>query len=159
MGAAVVGEGRHLAETGAGVAAAAAVGSLAAGTGSRWYQRVRKPWFQPPRAAFPIVWTLLYGDIAVTSARALDRATEAEARSLRRALAVNLVLNASWTWVFFRAHRLGAATAVAGALTASSADLARRVAAVDRSGRALVVYPGWCAFATVLSAALWRRNR
>ncbi|MGX1779448.1 TspO/MBR family protein [Nocardia brasiliensis] len=148
-----------LLRTGAAVAATALVGSAAAGPGSAWYRRVDKPRFQPPSAVFPIAWTLLYGDIAVTSAYALDNAAESEKRSLRAALAANLVLNASWSWVFFRAHRLGAATAVAAALTASSTDLSRRVSATHPIGWASAAYPAWCAFATVLSAGIWRRNR
>lgn len=149
-----------LARTTLGVTTAAVVGSSATTTGSGWYRRLRKPAFQPPQAAFPVAWTLLYADLAVTSALALDNARDEEqAEALQRALAANLVLNAGWTWIFFRAHRLGAATLTAAALTASSADLTRRVAAADRRGRALVAYPAWCAFATALSAALWRRNR
>ena len=60
----------------------------------------------------------------------------------------------------FKAHKLGPAVAVAGALTLSSVDLVRRTwAANERVGLALTPYPAWCGFATVLSAALWRRNR
>ncbi|MFE9581559.1 TspO/MBR family protein [Nocardia sp. NPDC006044] len=150
---------RNLIETGTEVVAAAVAGSLATGPGSRWYQRLDKPGFQPPGAVFPIAWTLLYGDVAVTTARALDRADRLDARALRRALAVNLALNAGWSWMFFRAHRLRAATALSAALTVSSADLARRVIAEDRAGWALSAYPLWCGFATALSASLWRRNR
>lgn len=140
-------------------AAAATAGSAATTTGSQWYQRLEKPPFQPPPAVFPVAWTTLYVDIAATTARALTRADPAQQRRLRNALLLNLALNASWSWVFFRAHRLGAATAVAAALTLSSADLTRRTAAVDRAGLLLAAYPAWCGFATVLSGALWRRNR
>ncbi|WP_439951740.1 TspO/MBR family protein [Nocardia harenae] len=149
-----------LARTTLGVATAAVVGSAATTPGSGWYQQLRKPRFQPPPAAFPVAWTLLYADLAVTSALAVENAPdERYAERVQRALAANLVLNAGWSWVFFRAHRLGAATLTAAALTASSADLTRRVAAADPRGRALAAYPAWCAFATVLSAALWGRNR
>ena len=47
------------------------------------------------------------------------------------ALAVNLAVNAGWSWVFFRWHRLGPAVGVAGLLTLSSADLVRRTARVS----------------------------
>ncbi|MEV6280711.1 TspO/MBR family protein [Nocardia sp. NPDC051832] len=150
----------NLRTTAAWAGTAAVAGSLAAGPGSRWYQQLDKPSFQPPRAAFPLAWTLLYADIATTTALALDHTTDpARQRATRQALAANLVLNAAWTWVFFRAHRLGAATIVAAALTASGVALTRRVAAAHPSGRALALYPAWCAFATVLSASIWRRNR
>jgi tryptophan-rich sensory protein len=156
---------RTLAVTSAAVAATAVTGSVASrDVGGRWYQQLDKPAFQPPGAVFPVVWTALYTDIAVTAAAASDRLQEradtAGARALHRALAVNLVLNASWSWVFFRFHRLGPAVVVAGALAASSADLRRRVGQADRrAGTTLAPYAAWTAFATVLSAAIWRRNR
>ena len=115
-------------------------------------------------AVFPVVWTALYTDVAVSSASALgrwhERGQDDEARQFAVALGANLVANASWTWLLFRQHRLGAATVTAAALAASGADLARRAARVDaRAATGLGVYAGWCAFATVLSASIWRRNR
>jgi tryptophan-rich sensory protein len=62
----------------AAVAATAAIGGLASRPAqSPWYEQLRKPPYQPPRQAFPIVWPALYADIAVTSAATLD---ELEAR-------------------------------------------------------------------------------
>ncbi len=55
------------------VAAAAGTGSIASpGRAAGWYSRLRKPPYQPPGAVFPVVWTTLYGDIAATSAVAID---------------------------------------------------------------------------------------
>ena len=83
-----------------------------------------------------------------------------EAAAYRRALGANLAVNAAWSWVFFRGHRLGAAVGVAGALAVSSADLVRRTSRVSKpAAAALAPYPAWCTFATVLSAAIWRLNR
>ncbi|OBI99425.1 TspO/MBR family protein, partial [Mycobacterium asiaticum] len=106
----------------------------------------------------------LYTDIAATSAVTIDRLRATgrrdEARSYSIALAVNLVLNAGWSWLFFRFHKLGASALGAAVLTASSADLARRAADADpKAGVALSPYPLWCAFATVLSTHIWRLNR
>jgi tryptophan-rich sensory protein len=147
-------------------ALAALVGSAATGrpAKTRWFTDLRKPAFQPPSVVFPIVWSVLYLDIAVSSAVALDGLgkddDEGPARDYRRALATNLVINAGWSWVFFRSHRLAAAPVVAAVWAISSADLARRSGRVNASaGLALVPYAGWCAFATVLSAAIWRINR
>lgn len=149
----------------AGTLATAALGGLAgSGADSPWFRRLDKPAWQPPGAAFPVVWTVLYADVAVAATRVLDRlradGRDDEARAFAAALAANLALNASWTWVFFRAHRLVGATAVAGALAVSGADLVRRAdAASHPAAGALAPYAAWCAFATVLSATLWRRNR
>jgi translocator protein len=123
----------------------------------------KKPRFQPPRQVFPIVWPLLYADIAAVSAATLDHLRDedhAKARAYTALLAANLVLNASWTWLFFPRRQLGASAVAAAALTASSADLTRRaVAARGPSAGALAAYPAWCAFATVLSTRIWQLNR
>ena len=156
---------RRAATVAAAVAGTAALGSAASTSGvdSGWYAALEKPSFQPPATVFPIAWTLLYADLATGATVALGRLHDvdpAAAASYRRALATNLVLNAGWSWTFFRWHRLGGAVVVAAGLTASSTDLARRTRAVaPRAGAALGAYPAWCGFATVLSAALWRRNR
>lgn len=153
------------AATTAAVAAAAGTGSVASAKGiPGWYGRLRKPPYQPPRAAFPIVWTALYTDIAATSAVTLDRMLAAgqreQANRYAAALGVNLILNAGWTWIFFRYHKLSAAAVGAAVLTASSADLTRRTARADRrAAAALAPYPLWCAFATALSDHIWWLNR
>jgi translocator protein len=154
-----------LAGTSIGVATAAGLGTVASKSSiDRWYRRLRRPGYVPPNAVFPVAWTSLYADIAVTSATAIDRlraaGLRAEARNYVIALAVNLILNAGWSWLFFKYHRLGASAIGAAVLAASSADLARRTAAADpRAGAALLPYPLWCAFATAMSGHIWVLNR
>ncbi|OBF67004.1 TspO protein [Mycobacterium sp. 852002-51971_SCH5477799-a] len=154
-----------LAATSLAVAAAAGTGSIASSNAiPRWYSRLRKPSYQPPRAAFPTVWTALYGDIAATSAVTIDRLRASgqhdRARGYTAALAANLLLNAGWSWLFFGYHKLGASAVGAAALTVSSADLVRRTAqATPRGAVALLPYPLWCGFATMLSTHIWRLNR
>jgi translocator protein len=153
-----------LVKTAGAVFATAAVGGLASRpTESSWYARLRKPTFQPPRQVFPIVWPILYADIAVVSASTIDHLQDRkpeQARAYVTLLSANLVLNASWTWLFFSRHRLGSAAVAAAVLMASSADLTRR--AVDARGSwaaVLGLYPLWCAFATLLSTRIWQLNR
>lgn len=147
------------------VTATAVVGGLASGpAASPWYQSLRKPAYQPPRQAFPIVWPVLYADIAVVSSNTLDQMARAGQKSERRrylvALMINLVLNAGWPWLFFDRRRLGTSAIAAAVLTASSADLTRRATAVQgRRAAPLLMYPIWCAFATALSGHVWFLNR
>ena len=131
---------------------------------SDWYENLRKPGFQPPRQAFPIVWPLLYADIAAVSASAVDQleaeGDHAEARTYSILLALNLVLNGGWTWLFFTRRRLGASAVTAAALTVSSADLTRRAVRARGTGAGVLgLYPLWCAFATLLSGRIWWLNR
>ncbi|WP_168702178.1 TspO/MBR family protein [Gordonia paraffinivorans] len=142
-------------------AAAGAIGSIVTRPAVQtWYPRLRKPGFVPPAWVFPVAWTALYADIAVTSAVTIDELDADERAAYVAALGTNLTLNAAWSWIYFGKGALGTASVAAAALTASSADLARRTAAVNPpAGAALAAYPAWCAFATVLSTSTWWLNR
>jgi translocator protein len=154
-----------LAATTLAVGATAGIGSVASRPRiTRWYSHLRKPRYVPPSPVFPIAWTTLYADIAVTSATAVDSlrsaGRHAEARNYTVALAANLILNAGWSWLFFKYQKLGASAVGAAVLAASSADLARRTAAADpRAGAAILAYPLWCAFATLMAGHIWVLNR
>lgn len=164
---------RRVGQSVTAVAAAAAVGGVATAPDTRWFRSLDKPAWQPPAAAFPVVWTALYADIAAMSALTLEeldqRAAEGgpaaeradqERRAYQRALWLNLALNATWSASFFRARRPAVAAVHSAVLAASSADLVRRTGRVRRArGWALSPYAAWCAFATVLSGELARRNR
>lgn len=113
---------------------------------------------------FGIAWTILYVLLAAAGARALDRSEQspdpAQRRLYVRSYAVNLVLNAGWTWSFFRAKRPSLAVAEVVLLLASTLELTRRTWRLDRgAGTALLPYAGWTSFATALSTEIARRNR
>ena len=146
-------------KTAAAVGVTAAVGSIANTPSSGWYRSLRKPRWQPPPAAFPVVWTPLYGLLAVAGARVLDRTTGEERAAFARAYATNLALNAGWTAVFFRARRPKLALAEIAALNGSNLDLLRRAWRADRlAGSALLPYVAWTGFASALNAAIAARN-
>lgn len=154
-----------LAKTAGAAFLTSAVGGLATGpvVQSDWYAKLRKPSFQPPRQAFPIVWPLLYADLALVSAATIDeldaRGEQERARAFAGLLALNLVMNGSWSWLFFNRRQLGPSAILAGALAVSSADLTRRAVEVKGGpANALWVYPLWCAFATTLSSRIWWLN-
>ncbi|MGC3992661.1 MAG: TspO/MBR family protein [Propionicimonas sp.] len=154
---------RNLALTGSMVGATVVAGTLATDPQGQWYEGLSKPDWQPPREAFPIVWTALYADIALTSAAALTelerRGDEQAAADFRKALVVNLVLNGAWSWLFFRSHNLAASAIGAGVLAASSIQLARNARRAGRRCAVLLApYALWTSFATVLAAVVWQRN-
>ncbi|GAB3708954.1 tryptophan-rich sensory protein [Mariniluteicoccus flavus] len=152
------------------VTATAAAGTAVTDPTSAWYRSLDLPAWQPPKLAFPIAWTALYADIALTCGSTLvkldQRAAEGDREAARRrdglarALAVNLVLNFGWSALFFGAKKPAVSAVEAALLAASSTDLVRRVAAADgRAGAALSPYAAWTTFATALSTEIWRRNR
>ena len=158
MGKAIVG-------TALATAAAAVVGSVASREGvQNWYPTLRKPSFNPPNAAFPIAWTTLYADIAVTSASAINRfradGDDAKARAYTAALGSTSCSTPAGVGCSSRRTSWGCRRWRPRALAASSADLARRAGEADpKLGVALAPYPLWCSFATLLSTAIWRLNR
>ncbi len=155
---------RDLAIVATGTAASAALGALATDPDGKWYRGLALPAWQPPPVAFPVVWTLLYADIVISSAASLSSLEHGgrsdEASAYRRALAANLAMNTAWSVIFWRARRPDLAALEAGLLSISSADLARRAGRARPGwGWTLAPYPAWCGFATVLSTVIARRNR
>ena len=73
----------------------------------------------------------------------------------RRALLVNLAINAGWSWTFFRGHRPGWATGHAAVLEVSTLELIARTRRLDGAGAGLLVpYALWGGYATALSARI-----
>jgi len=125
-----------------------------------WYQTLRKPALTPPGWVFGVVWTVLYALMGV-SAWLVWRRGGISANALPLALfAVQLGLNALWTWVFFGLHRPGLALAELGvlwlAILATTIAFWRRDTA---AGALFVPYLSWVSFAAYLNFAFWRTNR
>ena len=151
---------KTLAATSTAVTGTAVVGGLGGRADTRWFRRLRKPPFQPAPLGFPIVWTALYAAIAAGSAETIEALDDKERTEFEVALAANLILNAGWTWCFFRLQRPWLATAESAVLALSSADLARRSRTRCRTGFALLApYAAWTAFATILSGSIAWLNR
>jgi benzodiazapine receptor len=141
-------------------AAVSALGGWAtAGSVGTWYVTLAKPAFNPPNWIFAPVWTALYLMIAVAGWRAWRRGAGQEARLALTAYAVQLVLNLSWSFVFFGARMIGPALAVIVAMLAAILANAFLFWRIDRAAGALLLpYAAWVSFATLLNAALWRLN-
>ncbi|CAN5709369.1 tryptophan-rich sensory protein [soil metagenome] len=146
--------------TSALTAAAAVVGSLGTKPDSDWYRSIERPSWEPPGIAFPLVWTPLYGLIGWGTGRAIEAAPEGERGRLWALTAADLAVNAGWCWAFFdrESPRAGLATIVV--LNGLNVALTKEVAKHDSvAAAALTPYVGWTAFATLLNASIWRRNR
>jgi translocator protein len=143
----------------AGPLAAAVAGGAATDPDSTWFRTLDMPGWYPPPQTFGIVWTGLYAGLGWAAGEVRTAAGPGPRRSFDRAYRLNLALNATWTPVFFRAHRPWLAAAESAALTVSTVDLARRAGRVrPAAGAALVPYAAWTAFATALTVAIARRN-
>ncbi|MEV7180066.1 TspO/MBR family protein [Kitasatospora sp. NPDC093679] len=141
------------------VASAATAASLAGDGDTAWYRGLAKPPWQPPPWAFAVVWTPLYASIAYAGGRALARTRGARRRRLAASLGMNLAVNASWSWLFFRLRRPRLAAAATVLLDISNADLVLCTARTDRAAAwSLAPYTAWSLFATALAIDIGRRN-
>jgi tryptophan-rich sensory protein len=140
-------------------AAAAGIGFLGTKPDSAWYRSLDKPAWQPPNAAFPLVWTPLYGLIGWGTGRALEKAGPDGSRMLALT-AADLALNAGWCWAFFVKQSPATGLGVILALDVANVALVREAAKHDRTAAlALKPYAVWSGFATALNASIWWRNR
>jgi benzodiazapine receptor len=125
-----------------------------------WYATLAKPPFNPPNWVFGPAWTTLYLMIAVAT-WLLWRADASAAR--RRALrlnAVQLVLNAAWTPLFFGLQAPGLALACITLMWLAILATILGAWRVSRPAAWLLVpYLGWVSFATMLNASIWWLNR
>lgn len=125
-----------------------------------WYAGLAQPSWTPPRDVFPVVWTILYVLMAFALWRLWDRTAPSPAR--RQALiffAIQLVLNAVWSPIFFGAHGIQTALAVIVVLVVAIIGTIFTSAHVDRLAAWLLVpYLIWVAYATTLNAGIVAMN-
>lgn len=144
--------GMGLAVGGALVAATALIGGrfTAVGIGP-WYDGLAKPSWTPPGAVIGAVWTVLYVLIAVASAIVWSRSPAAPG-GYAALLVTNLVLNASWCYLFFAARRPGAALAEIVALELTCLGLVLLASRASPAAAWLLApYAAWVAFAGFLN--------
>ena len=141
------------------VAATAVASVIAAltvtGTSDR-YAQLDRPGWAPPSWLFGPVWTVLYVGIAIAG-WLVWRRTGASAVLIP--YAVQLVLNAAWTPIFFGAGEYGWAAVDIIALWIAVLVTIVGFARVHRVAAALLVpYLAWVSFATALNLAIWSLN-
>ena len=145
-----------LAAFGAAVVAAALVGVLGVSGTPAEYQSLEQPSWAPPSWLFGPVWTVLYAMIAVAGWLVWRRTGWTTALTV---YAVQLVLNALWTPIFFGFGRYGLALvdiAVLWVLIGVTIWLFRPVSRV--AAALLLPYWAWVTFATALNAFIWNAN-
>ena len=124
-----------------------------------WYRTLAKPAWNPPDAVFGPVWTTLFILMAI-AAWLIWRPEGFKVAAMPLTLfAMQLVLNVSWSWIFFGMHQPGWAfveiVALWLAIVATTAAFFR---CSKLGGCLLVPYLAWVSFAAVLNFTIWRLN-
>ena len=108
----------------------------------RWYQRLDKPAYTPPDAAFGAVWPVLETGLGIGGYRLLRRPA-APARNLAVGMwLLNTAMIGGWTELFFRRRDLAGSAIASGAMIASGASYVAAAAKVDRTAAATGGSPG-----------------
>jgi translocator protein len=125
-----------------------------------WYAGLTKPAFSPPDWLFGPVWTALYALMGVAAYLVYAKGfAKPEVKTALSVFAAQLVLNTSWSIVFFGAHRiLGAAIVIVGLWVM----ILRTILLFDKISRPaaalLVPYVLWVSFAAVLNISFYVLN-
>jgi len=142
---------------------------LAAGIGSlgmagedtwQWYEQLNKPFFQPPDWLFGPVWTVLYTLMAVAAFLVWLKGFEKKAvRVALACFAVQLILNALWTPIFFGVRSiLGGLIEIVLLLAAIIVAIVRFEKVSLPAALLMLPYLAWVSFAVLLNASLFALN-
>jgi tryptophan-rich sensory protein len=132
------------------------LGQITQGGMQDWYQNLQKPSFNPPNIIFPIVWTILY----ITIAAAGWRLWESKASfSLKLIYGLYVLLNWTWTPIFFGAHEIAAGFIWIAAMNIINLVFIVKSWKVHKLSCLLMVPVFcWTLFAMVLNYQIWVLN-
>ena len=142
-------------------AAGGAAAIVTTGAVKTWYPTLRKPSFNPPSWIFAPVWTALYLMMGVSLfLTRRKRPRDAWEIAALRLFALQLLLNALWSVIFFGLKSPRAAFIEIAALWVALLLTIRAMYHVSRAGALLLLpYLLWVGFAAMLNLAIWRLNR
>lgn len=140
------------------------VGALAGyatqGPVQTWYPTLNKPFFTPPDWLFAPVWITLYAMMAVAWYLVLRQGWNApDVQAASTAFIVQLVLNGTWSFVFFGMQSIAGGLVVIIALLLAIRWTLKRFVPLSRWAAFLLFpYLAWVMYATLLNGALWMMN-
>ena len=126
-----------------------------------WYLSLNKPTFNPPNWLFAPVWTTIYLLIGIAAFRVWrKRESTAVFKNTIIVYAIQLVLNFSWSIVFFGMHQVLGAFLVIVALWISILLNMYFFGRYSRMASWLLLpYLLWVSFASTLNLAIYLLNR
>lgn len=135
------------------------IGSLTKPEISTWYSTLNRSTLTPPNYVFPLAWTILYGIIGACG-WLIWRASSFHKLSVIKTLyVIQLILNWSWTPLFFHYHLTGLSLVVLVAMDILVATIIwlsyRKIRLVSVL---MMPYLLWILFATYLNFYIWQCN-
>lgn len=127
-----------------------------------WYPTLVKPSFNPPNWIFAPVWSMLFIMMGIAAGLVWNR-LEFEKEIVKKALiffAIQLALNALWSYLFFGLHNPMLAGLEIIVLWLMIYETYIQFAKINKiAGYLFIPYLAWVSFAAVLNASIWWLNR
>ena len=146
-----------------GVLIPLAVGALSAlltmGNMDLYAQGILKPPLAPPGWLFPVVWTVLYALMGISSTMIWLSPPSAERNKALNLYIAQLIVNFFWSLIFFNAQAFGFAALWLILLWVLVALMILQFWKVNRTAALLQIpYLIWLTFAAYLNIAIWILN-
>ena len=126
-----------------------------------WFPTLKKPSFNPPNWAFPVVWTTLYIFMGVAAGLIWDK-IEIKKEEVQKALLfffIQLALNALWSILFFGLKNPLLALVEIVLLWLMIYETFMKFNKIDKiAGYLFIPYLFWVTFAIILNANIWWLN-
>ena len=126
-----------------------------------WYVTLKKPSFNPPNWAFPVAWTVLYIMIAIAAYMVWKQRNRTMTyRTTAIIYFVQLLLNFSWSIIFFGMHEIFGALIIIGLLWISIIFNIIYFGKFSKTAAWLLMpYLLWVSFAGLLNLNIYLLNR
>ena len=141
------------------IAIGGVIGSLTKPEISTWYSTLNRSPLTPPNYVFPIAWTILYGIIGVCGWLIWRESSLPKLRTIKTLYVSQLILNWSWTPLFFHYHLTSFSLLVLGAMDIMVIMLIYLSYSKIRNVSMLMLpYLFWILFASYLNLHVWWYN-
>ena len=123
-----------------------------------WYQTIQKPDLTPPGWVFPVVWTSLYIMMAIAVWNVWIKVLTFKEPAIWLYL-VKMLLNASWSYIFFGVHLIWLSVVNILALFFVILILIYLFHKISKTAAMLMIpYAIWVGFASFLNIRIWLLN-
>lgn len=125
-----------------------------------WYLIINKPFFNPPKALFAPVWTILYILMGISFYLIIESQKNSEKQNAITLFVIQLALNFLWSLFFFYFHSPAMAAIEILLLLFVIILMLKSYKTINALAYKLQIpYLIWVSFATVLNLSIWWLNR
>ncbi|KAF7241641.1 hypothetical protein EG68_10847 [Paragonimus skrjabini miyazakii] len=117
-----------------------------------WYDSLKRPSFAPPKWVFGPLWSAMYATMGTASYLVWRDADLGQARLPLAVYGAHLLLNWSWTPVFFGAHKINASVAIVLSTLGGAIACAVLFRPVNElASNMMLPYVAWLMFASAVN--------